>query len=93
MSIKFDKNEVKNVWLEVRDRDEQDFTIGAGTYVVLREGASVQAPRSYAIDNHRVYGLVDSGASGFESGITYEVRFSIVIENELYIESVWIEVK
>ena len=93
MSIKFDKNEVKNVWLEVRDRDEQDFTISAGTYVVLREGKSVQAPRSYAIDNHRVYGLVDSGATGFESGITYEVRFSVHIENETYIESVYIEVK
>ena len=93
MSIKFDKNEVKNVWLEVRDRDSQDFTISTATFVVLREGKGVQAHKSCGIDGHRVYGLVDTTPGPFESGITYEARFTIVIDNESYIEKVYFEVK
>jgi len=91
--IEFDKNENKNIWLEVFDRDNKAFTISSATFVVLREGAGVQMHRQCCIDGHRIYGRVDTTPDVFEAGIDYEARFTIIIGVESYIEKVYLRIK
>jgi|GEM_PF-4137176 len=92
-TIEFDKNENKNIWLQVYDRDNQAFTISNAAFIVLREGAGVQANRQCGIDGHRIYGRVDTTPAAFEAGITYEARFTIIIGVESYIEKVYLRIK
>ena len=92
-TLEFDKNENKNIWLEVRDRDNQAFSISGASFVVLREGGGVQAHRNCGIDGHRIYGRVDTTPAIFETDITYEARFTIIIGVESYIEKVYFRVK
>ena len=92
--LRFDKNEKKDVWIEVQERDGGTVTVASATFEVFdADGDSVQASASASIANNsstavKIYGLVDTTASGFASGSAYEVKFTYVIGNETYIDVV-----
>ncbi len=103
--IKFDLGEIKNVWIEVSDRDIAAFTITeAGTVfeVFDEDGASVQAEAAATIDEAKIYGLVDTTATVgvgedetdvFVAGKSYEVKFTFIINLETYIDVVHIKLE
>jgi len=101
--IKFDKGEIKNVWIEVAERDSASFTIASATFEVFDEdGVSVQASDTASTDGAKIYGLVDTTATVgegeeetdvFTAGESYEVKFTFVIGSETYIDKVAIKLE
>lgn len=92
--IRFHKNEKKNIWIEVSERDGGSFTINSATFEVLNDSdVIVQASSSATIDGAKVYGLVDTTASGFTQGNSYKVKFSYIIGSETYINIVSIKLE
>jgi len=92
--IKFDKNEKKNVWIQVEERDDESFTIASATFQVFdSDGTSVQASASATVSTDKIYGLVDTTASGFTAGESYEVVFTYIIDSETYIDKVHIKLE
>ncbi len=88
----FEKNEIKNVWIQAEERDGEDITVTqAGTVfdVVDADDAAKQASANASIRNNstslvQVYGLVDTSVPGFVDGTTYKVRFTVIIGAETY---------
>jgi len=88
--IAFDKDEIKDVWIEVTDRDAESITISAATFEVFTTAdVSIQAVSAASINDNTtispdVYGLVDTTTTSFSSCNTYYVLFSITIGSEIY---------
>jgi len=89
----FEKNEIKNVWVQIEERDQGTVTIttGADTIfdVVDEDNTVVQASAQASVSNNgtalvKLYGLVDTTAAEFVDGSTYKVRFTAKIGAETY---------
>lgn len=92
--IKFDKGEIKHVWIEVSERDDAAFTISSATFEVFDDaGTSVQTSTAASIDGAKIYGLVDTSTVKFTAGESYEVKFTFVIGSETYIDVVHIKLE
>jgi len=92
--IKFDKGEIKHVWIEVSERDDAAVTIDSATFQVFDEdGVSVQASDTASTDGAKIYGLVDTSVAGFVAGESYEVKFTFIIGSETYIDKVAIKLE
>ena len=93
--ISFDKNEIKNVWIRIEDRDDAAFTItnDAVFQVYDEDGTSVQAQGSATVSSDKIYGLVNTTTTGFIAGGSYEVKFTYHIGSETYIDFVHIKLQ
>lgn len=86
----FEKNEIKNVWIQIEERDQGTVTTTAQTFdVVDGDDVEIQASGNASVQNNgtslvQVYGLVDTSAAAFVDGTAYKVRFAVTIDAETY---------
>lgn len=89
--VVFEFGEIKNVWVQIEERDAGEITVDSQTFDVVDDGDSiVQALGNASVANNgtslvQVYGLVTAtAAGGFADNTTYKVRFTIAIGAETY---------
>jgi hypothetical protein len=86
----FEKNEIKNVWIQIEERDGGTITTTSQTFdVVDGDDAEKQPSGAASIQNNgtalvQIFGKVDTSISAFVDGSAYKVRFTIVIASETY---------
>ncbi len=96
--VSIDNNEIKNVWIEIRERDAGTVTVASQTFAVLNSSdATVQASANASISNNgtaavQIFGLVDASTATLAAGSSYKVKFTYTIGQETYIDTVPIKV-
>ena len=96
--IELEKTEIKDVWIEVTERDGGTVTVSTYTFEVFdKDATSVQASATASISGNgtvevKIYGLVDTTDDGFVVKSSYYVRFTYIIGSETYIEDVWLTI-
>jgi hypothetical protein len=86
----FEKGEIKNVWIQVEERDQATVTISSQTFdVVDGDDAEKQASGNASVQNNgtslvQIFGLVDTSVAAFVDGTAYKVRFTYAIGAETY---------
>ncbi len=93
MPLTYEKNEIKNAWIQIEEREGETFTVdtGAGNTVfdvVDGEDVVKQASADATVsDNNtalvKVRGLVDTTVAGFVDGSSYKIRFTVTIGSEV----------
>ena len=85
----FPPGEKKNVWLEVSERDGNDFTIDTATYWILDEtGATAFTEAAATISGTRIYSSVDAATWTESSEYHLWVRWGVTETDEIYINIV-----
>ena len=95
LAIDLYQGEVINIWIEVGERADATFTIQSASFEVMdRDGTVLQANATATIDSvdMYVYGLVDTSAAAFTSGLSAQVKFTFIIDTETYIYFVPIKI-
>ncbi len=86
----YEKNEIKNTWIQIEERDGESITVTSQTFdVIAADDTVIQASGNASVVNNntalvRIFGLIDTTVAGFVDGTTYKVRFTIVIGAETY---------
>ena len=86
----FEKGEIKNVWIQIDERDLGTVTTSAQTFdVVDGDDVEIQASGNASVQNNgtslvQVYGLVNTSVAAFVAGTAYKVRFTVTIGAETY---------
>ena len=88
--LTFEPGERKNVWFQVEERDDLDFTLQTGTYWIAQGTAYTEQTAAVAIQGARMYCDVD--AAGWTSGSEYRLWVRWMVETaadaEVYINIV-----
>ncbi len=88
----FQPGERKNVWLEVRERDGQDFTLDVAEYRIVDEGgADFLALTDAEISGSRIYSTVDAATWTSGSEFKLWVYWEVDETDERYINVIQID--
>jgi hypothetical protein len=86
----FEKGEIKNVWIQIEERDGGTITTTSQTFdVVDGDDAVKQVSGPATVQNNgsalvQIFGKVNTSVAALADGTAYKVRFTVVISSETY---------